>query len=150
MMRELDTRIARALARIRQAFRGVTQTVNAAPAVQLVQVDGMDGETLQAAELMQHYGLTSNPPAGTMAVVLPLGGRTAHGIVIATEHGTYRIKSLEPGEVALYTDEDQEPGGHRIILKRGQGIELHAGASSIVMSPAGITITTPSFDLNEP
>lgn len=149
MIRDIQARIDRSLARIRQAFRGVTKTVNAAPAVQLVQVDGLDGETLQAVELIQQYGFTSNPPAGSMAVLVPLGGKTAHGIIIATEHGTYRLKNLAPGEMALYTDEDQEAGGHRIILKRGQGIELHAGASSIVMGPSGITITTPSFDLNE-
>ncbi|MGL9774685.1 MAG: phage baseplate assembly protein domain-containing protein [Sodalis sp. (in: enterobacteria)] len=39
-------------------------------------------------ELFQHYGLTSVPPASTMAVVLPVGGRTRHSIVIASKHST--------------------------------------------------------------
>ena len=42
----------------------------------------------------------------------------SHGIVIATEHGTYRLKGLKSGEVALYTDE-----GAKIVLKRGRIIE---------------------------
>lgn len=130
MIRDLQARIDLAMARVRQAFRGVVATVNAAPAVQLVQVDGLAGETLQAVELMQHYGLTSHPPAGTMAVLVPLGGSTAHGIIVATEHGTYRLKGLAAGEVAIYTDE-----GDRVHLKRGRVVEIVAGTKLRVVTP---------------
>jgi phage baseplate assembly protein V len=118
MIREIDARIRRHLSGIRQAFRGVLTLVKAAGAVQLVQADGLAGESLQDNELFQHYGYTSNPPAGTMAIVLPIGGKTAHGIIVATEHGSYRLKNLASGEVAIYTDE-----GDSIILKRGRLIE---------------------------
>ncbi|QOD81436.1 phage baseplate assembly protein V [Chromobacterium haemolyticum] len=118
MINEIDKRIRRAMSSVRQAFRGVLTRVSSGPAVQLAQADGLAGERLQDNELFQHYGLTSNPPPGTMAVILPVGGKTAHGIVIATEHGSYRLKSLAPGEVALYTDE-----GAKIVLKRGRLIE---------------------------
>lgn len=118
MINEIDKRIRRAMAGVRQAFRGVLTLVNSNSAVQLVQGDGLATEKLQDAELFQHYGLTSNPPPGSMAVVLPVGGRTSHGIVIATEHGSYRLKALKSGEVALYTDE-----GAKIVLKRGRLIE---------------------------
>lgn len=130
MIRDIQLRIDRALARVRQAFRGVVLGVNAAPAVQLVQVDGLDGETLQAVELMQQYGLTSHPPVGTMAVLVPIGGRTAHGIIIATEHGAYRLKNLASGEVAIYTDE-----GDHVHLKRGRVVEIVAGTKLRVVSP---------------
>lgn len=119
MIREIDARITRKLAGIRQAFRGVLTLVKAAGAVQLVQGDGLATETLQDAELFQHYGYTSNPPAGTMAIVLPIGGKTAHGIIVATEHGEYRLKNLASGEVAIYTYE-----GDSIVLKRGRLIEV--------------------------
>lgn len=118
MIREIDARIARKLAGIRQAFRGVLTLVKAAGAVQLVQGEGLAGEPLQDCELFQHYGYTSNLPPGTMGIVLPIGGKTAHGIIVATEHGSYRLKNLESGEVAIYTDE-----GDSIILKRGRLIE---------------------------
>jgi len=119
MIRELDARIRRHLSGIRQAFRGIITQVDSTGPVQLVQGEGLSGEQLQAEELFQHYGYTSNPPDGTMKVVQPIGGKTAHSIIIATEHASYRIKSLATGEVAIYTDE-----GDSIILKRGHLIEV--------------------------
>lgn len=118
MWEKIDTRISRALSRIRLAFRGVIRAVNSGTPIQLVQGDGMAGETLQDAELFQHYGFTSVPLPGAMKIVLPIGGRTSHGIVIATEHASYRLQGLAGGEVALYTDE-----GAKIVLKRGKIIE---------------------------
>lgn len=119
MIRQIDERIARRRASIRLAFRGVIGLVKADGPVQMVQGDALAGETGRDDELFQHYGLTSNPPGGTMKVVLPMGGKTSHGIIIATEHGAYRLKGLKTGEVALYTDE-----GDRIVLKRGRLIEV--------------------------
>lgn len=142
MIRLIDERIARALARVRMAFRGVLTALNTAPAVQLAQADGLSGEQIQAAELMQHYGLTSAPPAGTMVVALPLGGRTAHTIIIATEHDSYRLKGLQSGEVALYTDE-----GDKIVLKRGRVIEIDT-QHLVVNAGADVVINTPQFTVN--
>lgn len=152
MIKIIDTRIHRALAGIRLAFRGVFTLVKAAGAVQLVQLDGVAGEQLQDAEYFQHYGYTSNPPAGAMCVVLPLGGRTTHGIVIASEHGSYRLKNLAPGETALYTDE-----GDSIVLKRGNVVEvktktfrvnaselIELNAPQITVVADGITLTSPT------
>lgn len=119
MIADIDARIDRALGRIRLAFRAVINLVNASAHVQFVQGDGFATEKLRDNELFQHYGYTSNTPPGTMAIVLPIGGKTAHGIVIATEHATYRLKNLKSGEVALYTDE-----GDSIVLKRGRLIEV--------------------------
>jgi len=118
VIRDIDARIRRALASIRQAVRIVIARVNSAPAVAAVSGEALAGEHIRDAELMQHYGMTSVPPAGTMGVVIPLGGRTSHGVVIATEHADYRLQSLESGEVALYTDE-----GVKTVFKRGRIIE---------------------------
>jgi len=118
MIRDIDARIRRALASIRQAVRMVLNSVNSASPIQAVSGEALAGESIRDAELMQHYGITSVPPAGTMGVVIPLGGRTSHGVVIATEHAIYRLKSLESGEVALYTDE-----GAKTVFKRGRIIE---------------------------
>lgn len=119
MWKEVDQRIRRALNGVRLAFRASLGRVNSAPEVQLAQGEGLSGEELQGNELMQHYGFTSVPLPGTGAIVLPVGGQTSHGIIIATEHGSYRLKNLKPGEVALYTDE-----GAKIVLKRGRLIEV--------------------------
>ncbi len=118
MMHIISQRINQALARIRQAFRILIGTTDSAVAVQRIQAQGIGNENLRGIELFQQYGFTSHPLPGTMGIVLPLGGVSSHSIVIATEHGAYRLKSLQPGEVALYTDE-----GAKIVLKRGKLIE---------------------------
>lgn len=143
MWADVDKRISRALGGIRLAFRAVVSRVNSAPAVQLVQADALAGERLQDNELMQHYGLTSNPPAGTMAVVLPVGGKTSHGVIIATEHGTYRLKELKPGEVALYSDE-----GDYVHLKRGRIMEINTGTLRI-NATTKIELNTPLVEASE-
>lgn len=126
MWSDVDKRIRRAMAGVRQGFRGVLTRTRSTGSVQLVQGDGVAGEQLQDNELFQHYGFTSHPLPGTMAVILPVGGKTSHGIVIATEHGSYRLKALAPGEVALYTDE-----GARIVMKRGRLIETDCDAFKV-------------------
>ncbi|ACO74139.1 Probable bacteriophage base plate protein [Laribacter hongkongensis HLHK9] len=146
MWHDIDRRVQRALAGVRQAFRGVLAQANSQPPVQLVQTDALAGERLQDSELFQHYGFTSTPLPGTMAVVLPVGGKTSHGIVVATEHGSYRLKALRPGEVALYTDE-----GARIVLRRGRVIETDCDVFRVncqtweVNAASQATFTTPSL-----
>lgn len=104
---------------IRTAFRGVLNVVKSGDDIQKVQVSALADETLQDVELMQHFGFTSSPPAQTEAVILPIGGRTTHGVVIATEHGHFRVKSLKKGEVAIY-----DQSGSTIILKSGKVVEI--------------------------
>ena len=144
MWGEVDKRIRRAMSGVRSAFRGVLAMVSSDSSVQFVQGEGLAGETMQDNELFQHYGYTSNPPAGTMAVVLPVGGRTSHGIVIATEHGTYRLKALQRGEVALYTDE-----GAKIVLKRGRVIETDCDVYRVNCKVHEVNATEKS-DFNTP
>ncbi len=104
---------------IRQAFRGVLHLVKSADNIQKVQASGIADETLQDVELMQQFGFTSVPPANTQAVILPIGGQTTHGIVIATENGSLRVKNLQGGEVAVYDE-----SGSSIVLKKGRLIEI--------------------------
>jgi phage baseplate assembly protein V len=118
MWQKVNQRISQALQNIRQAFRVVTSSTDSTTKVQMLQLSGLAGEKLDGAEYFQHYGLTSNPPAGCMGIAVPLNGATSHTVIVATEHGTYRLKELSPGEVALYTDE-----GASVVLKRGKIIE---------------------------
>jgi phage baseplate assembly protein V len=142
-MRDMQRHLQRALAGIRLAFRGVMTLNNSAPPVQLAQLDGLNGEQLQDAELMQHYGLTSHPPPGTECVVLPLGGRTSHGIIIATEHGTFRLKNLAPGETAIYDDQ-----GQSVHLTRGGIVINGAGLPVTVRNTPNVVLDTPLLSLS--
>lgn len=118
MWNKVNQRISEALANIRNAFRSVTASTDSSAKVQMLQLQALKSESLDGAEYFQHFGFTSNPPPGCMAIVLPLNGETSHSIVIATEHGAYRFKELAPGEVALYT-----PEGASVVLKQGKVIE---------------------------
>ncbi|HSH71536.1 MAG TPA: phage baseplate assembly protein V [Methylophilaceae bacterium] len=137
VIKDIDNRIKRHLGGIRLAFRGIVTLVKAAGQIQLVQLNGVAGEQLQGAEQFQEYGLTTNMPPGGMAIVLPIGGKTAHGIIIATEHGSYRFKNLKSGEVALYTDE-----GDHIYLKRGRIMDILTHTLNITATTA-VNIDTP-------
>lgn len=118
MWNKVNQRIQQALQNIRQAFRVVTGSTDSTTKVQLLQLTGLAGEKLDGAEYFQHYGFTSNPLAGSMGIAIPLNGVTSHTVIVATEHGAYRLTSLKPGEVALYTDE-----GTCVVLKRGKIVE---------------------------
>ena len=139
MVDPIQRQITRALGSIRSAFRAVITLIEPGAGVQFAQGEGLAGEQVQSAEVFQHYGLTSSPPAGSMAVVLPLGGKTSHGIVIATEHGSFRLQGLQSGEVALYSDE-----GDSVVLKRGRVVEITTQTLRIT-APAGVEIDTPTL-----
>lgn len=135
---------------VRAAFRGVLNLVKSEPNVQLVQVSGLADETLQDVELMQHFGFTSVPPADTQAVIIPLGGKTSHGIVVATENGSFRVKGLKNGETAIY-----DSSGSTIILKNGRLIEVDCDTFKIncknytVSASSGASFTTPKLETSQ-
>lgn len=104
---------------IRQAFRGKLTLTQAGEPIQRVQVQGLADETLQEIEQLQQFGFTSHAPADSDVIVIPLGGDTSHGIVIASEHGSFRVKNLQSGEVAVY-----DQSGSSIVLKQGRLIEM--------------------------
>lgn len=105
---------------IRQAFRGKLTLTQSGEPIQRVQVQGLADETLQEIEQLQQFGFTSHAPADTDVIVIPLGGDTSHGIVIASEHGSFRVKNLQSGEVAVYDE-----SGSSIVLKKGKLIEMN-------------------------
>lgn len=139
MMAPLQRRVSLMLS------RAVVRLVDDSLKLQGLQLQVLAGETLGNVERFQEYGITSIPHVGAEAVLGCINGNRSHGVVIAVDDRRYRLTDLLAGEVALYTDEDKS-GGLRIHLKRNKEIHLIAGGSSIVMTPAGITLTAPSVD----
>ena len=119
--KQVDSRIRRALDSVRRAFRGAVAQVDSGAAVQRIQIEGLAGETVQALEHGEPWGLTANPPAGCDCFVLPLGGATSHGVVIAVAGGGARVTALAPGEIALYSAH-----GSTIVLREGNIVEINA------------------------
>ena len=128
---------------IRQAFRGVLHLVKSADNIQKVQASGLADEILQDVELMQQFGFTSVPPANTQAVILPIGGQTTHGIVIATENGSFRVKNLQGGEVAVYDE-----SGSSIVLKKGRLIEIDCDVLKI-KAATKVDISSPLVETDQ-
>jgi len=139
MIADIDKRIARKLAGIRMAFRGVGTLINSVAKIQLLQGNGLATETIQSAEYFQHYGFTSNPPPGFMYVAIPVGGKTAHSIIVATEHASFRLLGLAPGETAIYTK-----NGDKVLIKLDGTIEIVASTKVQITSP----LVTMSGNLN--
>lgn len=141
MISEVNKRISRALAGIRLAFRGIVGASNTNSQIALIQGHGVNGEQVQWLEHFQQFGFSSAPPAGTMMIVLPLGGKSSHGIVIATENGQYRIKGLEPGETAIFN-----AFGDKIVLRKGRVIEIDTNILRI-NATTKVEINSPIVDV---
>ena len=121
--------------------RGVLKAVSDNANAQLCQVSLLDGELKSNVERVQDYGMTSVPPAGSLATVLFVGGDRSNGVIIAAENRKIRVKGLKAGEVAIYTDE-----GDEIYLKRGN--EIAFKTKKMTVSAAAVDITAPAITLN--
>jgi phage baseplate assembly protein V len=124
MLRPLQQRILNALA------RAVVAQVNDEGRVQLLQLQILKGEVRSDVERFQEYGLTSNPHPGAEALACFLGGNRDHGIVLVVDDRRYRLKSLAPGEVAVYDDL-----GSVVHLKRGGVIRVAAATKLEIDAP---------------
>lgn len=110
--------------------RAVIRRVDDAKTVQTVQVGALAGETRDGIERFQEYGFTSVPLAGAEGVVLFVGGYRDHGLMVATDDRNARLTDLEPGEVAIYTDQ-----GDKVVIERGGTIRVTASTKVVVAAP---------------
>ena len=82
--------------------RFIVNRVNDAGGLQIVQVDGLEGETRDGVERIQNFGHTGVPPAGAVAAGVSMMGSRDHIVIVACDHPDHRVKGLAPGESALY------------------------------------------------
>lgn len=140
----IDARIARFMRALRLPFRARLSALNGDPALQMVQGKGLAGEQLQAVEVLQQFGFSSGIPADSQLIVLPLAGRSSASVVIATEHGAYRLK-VGPGEARMYSQE-----GAYVHIKSGRIVEIDCDNLNInvkeqakISAGNGVIIDTP-------
>ena len=130
MMHSFSQLLAPLARRIRLlTARAVITVINDALKMQAVQVKLLDGEVCDNVERFQNYGFTSVPFSGAEGVYLSIGGDRDHGVVICVDDRRYRLKSLQPGETALYDD---------------QGQKVHLTRNGIVVDAAGKLVTVQS------
>lgn len=110
--------------------RAVISAVNDAQNIQETQLKGLSGEALDRVQRFQHFGFSSNPPAGSEAIIVSLGGNRENSVVIATENRNVRFKNLASGETAIYTDD-----GTYIVLKKAGQVEVKAATKLTVDVP---------------
>lgn len=157
----LRTRVANIVA------RAVVTLVKDSKPLQELSLEILAGERASGVERFQNFGHSSNPPIGSEALVLCLGGARDNMIAIAVDDRATRPKTLAPGESILYA-----ASGDFIHLKNGRTIdvvteafELAAddvtltvqtsfrvvvGTSVLLIEADKITLTADAIELNEP
>ena len=144
-VRSVRQLIDRAVGSVRQALRGRLQRAKAGKQVILVQADGLAGESFNDAEYFQHPGLRSVPVAGMQAIVVPLGGRSANGVVVAVSNGSLFVADLKPGEVAIFNEADG--AANSIILRNGGIIDIKCATLNIEATDA-VNVTAPNVQFS--
>ncbi len=124
--------------------RAVVETIKDDEGIQKIQASLLADEVQDDMERFQNYGFTSHPHKGSEGIAVFPGGDRSHGILIVVDNRQYRLKGLQEGEVALYTDE-----GDYIKLKRGNEIEIVTHTLTVNATSA-VQITTPSFNVTAP
>lgn len=124
ILKPLENRIRNMVA------RAVVSLVDDSQRMQLLQVGLLADEDRDGIERVQNYGFTSVPQSGAEAVVLFVGGRRDHGLAVAVDDRRYRVKDLQAGEVAIYTDQ-----GDKIHIARGGTITVTASTKVTVNAP---------------
>lgn len=117
--------------------RGETKVVDDSGVVQILQATLTAEEIRDRLPRLAEYGLTSNPPEGTDAIVVFLGGNRSNGVVIATGNKAYRLVGLETGEVALYDDLGQKVHLTRagIVVDTPLNVTINAGGTLRLSAP---------------
>lgn len=110
--------------------RAVVSLVKDGLKLQHLQVTLLADEVRDEVERFQQYGFTSHPHPGAEALVVCVAGNRDHAVVVAVDDRRYRLKSLQQGEVAIYTDQ-----GDQVVLKRDGVIELTASTKVRILSP---------------
>ena len=117
--------------------RGVVALGNSASKLQSLQLRLLAGEVKDNVEHLEPYGFTACPLAGSEALAGFIGGDRSHGVVIVVADRRFRLQGLEPGEVALYTDE-----GDKFHFKRGRVIDLETVTLNVKASDS-VNFDTP-------
>ena len=85
-----------------QLIRVTVRQVDDSGKQQLASVYGFDGHPIDEAVRLQHFGASSNPPAGSEGHLLVPGGRYDRAVLLGLEHPDHKPLSLPSGAKAIY------------------------------------------------
>lgn len=102
--------------------------------LQRLRATGLAGEEFRGVARLQHFGLSSTPPAGAEGVLLAQGGRSDRAHILGLEHPDYRPRGVEAGGTVIYD-------------ANGQAVSLVKNNLRIVGSGT-VTISAPTIVLD--
>lgn len=111
--------------------------------IQRLQLAGLGDEVLDSIEHIEPYGYTSRPLDGAEAIVANLFGNRDHAVALLVGDRRFRLKNLQKGEVALWTDE-----GDVIHFKRGNQILVDTLGTLVANANLSATVTSPTITVN--
>ncbi len=135
------------------ATRGVVKLVDPARLLQELQVAAVGEELLDAIEHWEPYGYTSNPQPGAEALLLSLGGDRDHAVAVSVADRRFRLKGLQSGEVALYTDEGDVihfKRSNKILIDSANEITINAANKLIANTDVAEVTATTSAKVTSP
>ncbi len=101
--------------------RGIVKALKTDEGTQLIQVVGLEGETISDIERMEEYGFTAVAQTDSEAVIGFLNGNREQGLVLCINDRRYRPKDLNSGEVCVY-----DKNGSKILLTENGDILITA------------------------
>lgn len=82
--------------------RGVILAIKDSGNMQTAQASFLSAEVRDGMERFQQFGFTSVPVPGAEAIAVFVGGQRDHGVIISVDDRRFRVKSLGPGQTAIY------------------------------------------------
>lgn len=117
--------------------RGEIVSVSDDQGIQRATVDGFAGERIggqqQQPQRIQQFGITSNPPVGSVGLIFSPHGNRDQSFLLGYEHPDHRPKNQQPGSVAIY---DSSGGIISIVQK------------NVKIVAAKVEIECSSFEMN--
>lgn len=137
--------LGRATRRVGNRVRRVT-LATAATARFFIQAQGMEGETFEAVEVWQQYGLASRPPAGGEALVVEPdeAGAGEGALAVATQDRAHR-PDMDAGEVVLYGK--KATGQPAMRLRPNGHVDIDSGSGATTVNVGGDATTCVNYAL---
>lgn len=131
--RTLDARVQRQLRGVGRPVRGVVRSLTADGLALTGRLLARYGEDLDQVEVAQHYGFSSAAPADVEVIAVPVGGSSAHLVVVGELDRTgARPADLASGEAAIYSS-----GGAKVVLRANGDVEIQPGDGGKVYVAGG-------------
>lgn len=130
--------------------RALVTTVNDSGGVQMMQVKLNPLETRDNTPRIAEFGLTSNPPTGSDAFVVFLGGDRSNGVVLGTVHQPSRPKNLAAGETMIYSEDGKQiyltASGGIFVKANGQPVEVDNATVVTINAATKVRMVTPRLE----